>query len=318
MVQFKDYYQILGVSKDATQEEIKKAYRKLAKKYHPDKNKGNKEAEEKFKEISEAYAVLSDPEKRKKYDQLGADWEKYEQFGGQGGFDWSQFTGGGQGGRTFYTFTTGGEGAEDMFSDFFRIFFGGGGGFDPFEAFRSQGRRRTTAQKGRDYLATLNIGFDEALHGGEHIISVNGKKLKLKIKPGVYHGKKLRIKGKGEPGIHGGPPGDLILTIQIALPPEYRAQGEDLYKDLYIDIPTAVLGGKVQVDIPGGKARITIPAGTSSGKKFRLRGKGLFRKDGSRGDLYLITQIRVPQHLTPEERALYEKLRELQKSYSHS
>jgi len=311
-VNYKDYYKILGVSKDATQDQIKKAYRKLAKKYHPDKNKGNAAAEEKFKEIGEAHAVLSDPEKRKKYDQLGADWEQYEQFqrsggarGGQG-FDWSQYMGG-QGGQ--FTFETGAGGGA--FSDFFRTFFGGAAGGDPFGGGRS---RRSSSMRGQNYQSVLNIGFEEALKGGEHIIQLDGKRLKLKIKPGARHGQKIRIRGKGGPGINGGTPGDLYITYHIALPPEFKAEGEDLYVDAFVDVPTAVLGGKVAVPTPeGSKARVKIPAGTSSGKKFRLRGKGLFKKDGSRGDLYATLQIKVPKVLSKEEKALYEKLRDLQK-----
>jgi len=306
-VNYKDYYKVLGVSKNATQDEIKKAYRKLAKKYHPDKNKGNKEAEEKFKAIGEAHTVLSDPEKRKKYDQLGADWEQYEQFKGQNrgqDFDWSQYMGGG-GQRTF---TTGG-GAGDAFSDFFRTFFGGGGGEDPFSSGR---RRRSAGMRGQNYKSVLNIGFEEALKGGEHILQLGDKKLKLKIKPGARHGQKIRIRGKGGPGINGGNPGDLYITYHIALPPEFKAEGENLYVDTYVDVPTAVLGGKVAVKTPEGtQVKITIPNGTSSGKVFRLRGKGLFKKEGSRGDLYTTIQIKVPKNLTAEEKELYEKLREL-------
>ncbi len=307
---YKDYYEVLGVSKNASQDEIKKAYRKLAKKYHPDKNKGNRVAEERFKEIGEANAVLSDPEKRKKYDQLGADWEKYEQFkqgaGGGQDFDWSQYTGGAGGGS--FTFDAGG--AAGTFSDFFRTFFGGAGAEDMF----STGRRRTRSMRGQNYKSVLNIGFEEALKGGEHVIQIDGKRLKLKIKPGARHGQKIRIKGKGGPGINGGTPGDLYITYHIALPPEFKSDGQDLYVDVHVDAPAAVLGEKINVPTPEGSvAKINLPPGTSSGKKFRLRGKGLFKKDGSRGDLYATIQIDVPKNPPPEERKLYEELKKLRK-----
>ncbi len=322
-MEYKDYYKTLGVSKNATQDEIKKAYRKLAIKYHPDKNKGDKAKEEKFKEISEAYEVLGDPEKRKKYDKLGANWKQYENFqrgGGQASdFDWSEFFGGagaqgGQGGGT-YTF----EGDPSDFSEFFRNIFGGGfGGGGYSRGGYSRGGYgsgyRSAPRKGQDYVSEMTITFDEAYHGTTRIINLDGKKLRIKLKPGTRDGQKIKLAGKGGPGINGGPAGDLILTIKVLPDPRFKREGNDLYAELPIDVPTAVLGGKVPVYTPDGKTvKLNIPAGTSCGKKLRLKGKGMpvYENPGQHGDLYVTTKIVVPQTLTKEQRELYEKLKQI-------
>ncbi len=304
---YKDYYKILGVSKNATQDEIKKAYRKLAKEYHPDKNQGNKAAEERFKEISEAYEVLGNEENRKKYDELGANWKNFEQAAGSqaGGFDWSQFYQGG-GGGTHYTF----EGDPEAFSDFFNSFFGGGFGGGR----RTSSRRSRQAFKGQDYEAEMEINLEEAYHGTTRILNVNGKKLRIKLKPGMYEGQKIKLKGKGAPGINGGENGDLYITIHIQKHPVFERKGDDLYTDLPIDLYTAVLGGKTTVHTLGGDVNLTIPKGTSGGKTLRLKGKGMPRyNQPGYGDLYVKTKIIVPKDLSPEEEELFKKLNALRK-----
>ncbi len=303
---YKDYYKILGVSKSAGQDEIKKAYRKLAIKYHPDKTQGDKAKEEKFKEISEAYEVLGDPEKRKKYDQLGSNWKQYQNFGGaggQGGFDWSQFTGGQQGGN-YGGFSF--EGDPGGFSDFFQHIFGGGFGSSGTDS------RRAPKYKGRDIVSEMNITFEEAYHGSTRIINLDGKKFRIKIKPGVKNGQKIRLAGKGSPGMNGGPAGDLYITIKVLPDAKFKRDGNDLFSDLNIDIPTAVLGGKARVETPDGKiVSLTIPAGTSCGKKLRLKGKGMpyYEHPTKHGDLYVETKITVPAKLSREQKSLYEKLK---------
>ncbi len=309
-MEYKDYYKTLGVTKSATQDEIKKAYRKLAIKYHPDKTQGDKAKEEKFKEISEAYEVLGDPEKRKKYDQLGSNWKQYQNFGGgaggQGGFDWSQFAGGGQQGGNFGGFSF--DGDPGGFSDFFQHIFGGG-----FGGARTGGRR-SPGYKGRDIASEMSITFDEAYQGSTRIINLDGKKFRIKIKPGVKNGQKIRLAGKGNPGVNGGPAGDLYITIKVIPNPKFKREANDLFADLNIDIPTAVLGGKAEVETPDGKTvSLKIPAGTSCGKKLRLRGKGMpyYEHPSKHGDLYVETKIAVPTKLSKEQKNLFEKLKKL-------
>lgn len=307
-MQYKDYYDILGVAKDASAKDIKRAYRKLAAKYHPDKNPDNKEAEEKFKEINEAHEVLSDPEKRKKYDTLGANWEAYE----QGGFDWSQFGGapGGSRGRT-YTFT--GDDASG-FSDFFRMFFEGGG--DPFEAFGGGGQRQRRAFKGRDLRAEMEITLHEAYEGSQRTFELHGEKLRIRIKPGAYDGQQLRLAGKGEPGVNGGPAGDLYLELRVLPDPRFERDGDNLIYQVETDLYTAVLGGKIRVPTMSGSVKVTIPKGTSSGKTLRLRGKGMpvYGKTDQYGDLLVNVNVIMPKNLTAEEERLFEELRALRES----
>ncbi|UCH66319.1 MAG: DnaJ domain-containing protein, partial [Ignavibacterium sp.] len=237
-MEFKDYYKILGVDKNASQEEIKKSYRKLAMKYHPDRNQGNKEAEEKFKEVTEANEVLSEPEKRKKYDTLGSNWKQY-QTSGQG-FDsfYSNF-GGGRGGQQ-YNFT--GDfgdlfGNVSGFSDFFESFFGGG-------RTHPGGSHKARNRKGDNYEATLYIPLIEAYNGTTKEVSISVKKVRINIEAGTRDGKKLRLKGLGGEGLNGGERGNLYLTIKIEKDPYFELDGDDLYYDLYLDLYTAVLGGK--------------------------------------------------------------------------
>ena len=303
---YKDYYTVLGVAKSATKAEIKKAYRNLAKKYHPDKTKGNKALEEKFKEVSEAYEVLSHDENRKKYDKLGANWKNQQQAGGSGGFDYSQYYSnpgqGSQGGHQSF------EGDPEMFSDFFNNIFGGGG-------YPGGGGRRQSARKGQNYSAEMEITLEEAYYGGTRIINVNGKKLRIKTKPGTNDNQKIKLTGKGSPGIGGGSAGDLIITIIIQPNSEFERKGDNLYINLPIDLFTAVLGEKVEIPTLVGSVQMTIPKGTQGGKTLRLKGKGMpiYGNASQFGDLYVKTNITIPTNLSPEEEKLFIKL----KDFSH-
>lgn len=311
-MEYKDYYKILGVDKKASQDQIKKAYRKLAVQYHPDKNPGNKEAEEKFKLINEANEVIGDPEKRKKYDELGENWNRFQQSGqgGQqgGGFDWSSF--GGQGGGTYYTESD----VNDMFGS------QGGNGFsDFFEAFFGRGSRQRAGQqqshfKGGDYEAETEVSLEEAYKGTSRIIQVHNEKLRITIRPGAYDGQLLRIKGKGAEGSSDKYRGDLYVRIRLRPHPIFTRRGDDLYATQIIDLYTAVLGGDVYVNTLGGKVKVKTPAGTQNGATIRIRGKGMPKSDAPEqaGDLYLQWQVNIPANLSEKEKQLFEQLRKLQ------
>ncbi|HEY8402417.1 MAG TPA: J domain-containing protein [Cytophagaceae bacterium] len=308
-MQFKDYYKILGVDKSASSDEIKKAYRKLAVKYHPDKNPGNKEAEEKFKEINEAYDVLEDPEKRKKYDQFGQNWKAYQDNAANQGYAYS----GGPGGSHFsFTeedfaniFGGGGGSGTSGYSDFFETLFGN------FRSHRGDRTRRDT--KGQDLEAEINITLEEAYHGGPKTINLDGEILNLKLKPGIADGQRLRLKEKGGIGWGNGPRGDLYLTVHIQQHPRFERKGDDLYCDIDVDVYTAVLGGKTTINTLKGPVSITIPPESSTGKVLRLKNLGM-PKYGSKnvyGDLYAQIRIVVPQNLTEQEKGLFHQLAKL-------
>ena len=307
-MEYKDYYKVLGVNKDATPEDIKKAYRKLAKKYHPDKTKGDKASEEKFKEATEAYEVLKDPEKRKKYEQLGSDWKRYEQNGGSGGFDWTQYAGRPGGGGQSFQF----ENMEDIFgggggfSDFFNTIFGGG------HAGRQSGRS-SRASKGQDYRSEMNISLEDAFHGTTGILNVNGQKLRIKIQPGVKDGQTLRLKGKGGVGVGGGSHGDIFIKIKIDKHPAFERKENDLHTDLPIDLYAAVLGGKIALQTLQGTVNINVAPETGTDKVLRLKGKGMpvYGKSGQHGDLYVKLKIKTPVNLSKEEVKLFKKLQEI-------
>ena len=304
-MEFKDYYKVLGVDKNSSQDEIKKAYRKLAMKYHPDRNQDNKKAEEKFKQVTEANEVLSDPEKRKKYDSLGSNWKQYQSQGQ--GFDdfYSNYGRGGGGAQYSYSGNL-----DDLFgnisgfSDFFESFFGRSG--------TATGRtQRVRSRKGQDFEATLYIPLIETYNGTTKEISVGGKRVRVKISPGTKDGKKLRLKGLGNEGMNGGEKGDLYLTLKIEKDPYFELDGNNLYYDLYVDLYTAVLGGKKQVITLGGKTvNITIPKSTDSGKVLRLKGLGFPNSENSNiyGDLLVRIKVELPQNLTIEEKELFKKL----------
>lgn len=300
-MEYKDYYNVLGVGKHASPEEIKKAYRKLAVKYHPDKNPDNKKAEEKFKDISEAYEVLKDPEKRKQYDQLGANWKQYE----NAGYDPGPFGRSSRGRASSY-----GSGDSDFFngsgfSDFFESFFGGASqrGARPF------GNMDFEFPPG-DLTGEISITPEEAYHGTERIVDLGGEKIKIKIKPGAYDGLTLRARGKGQKSATG-KTGDLHLSIKVASDRRYERKGDDLHMEAPMDMFTALLGGKLEIETLSGKININLKEGTPNGKIVRLKGKGmpLYGKPGQHGDLYAKLIVRMPEHLTPHQRELIQKLR---------
>lgn len=297
-MEYKDYYKLLGVEKTATAEEIKKAYRKLAVKYHPDKTKDDKQAEEKFKEVTEAYEVLGDAEKRKKYDSLGENWKYAQTTGNAGG---AQQPGGGFGG---YDFGTGGgfheySTDEPTFSEFFEMLFGR----RPGEPKTGTGFKR----KGHDYRADLTLTMAEAYQGTERLIDVNNQKLRIKLKPGIEDEQVIKLKDKGAPG---SPNGDLYITIHIADDAYFDRRGNDLYTDIAVDLYTAVLGGKATVGTLKGNIKIDIPEGTDHGKVLRLKGLGMpvYNQADTFGDLYVTIQVRLPKNLTEQEKALFRQL----------
>ncbi|MCJ8163611.1 J domain-containing protein [Pontibacter sp. E15-1] len=308
-MEYKDYYSILGVNKTATQPEIKKAYRGLAKKYHPDKNKGDKAAEDKFKDISEAYEVLGDAEKRQQYDQLGANWRQFQNAGAGGGQRY------GQPGGTYYEgdfndMFGGGGGGGGGFSDFFQQFFSGGGGFGQASGGRSQPR------KGQDYQAELEISLQEAYTGTSRLINLHNQQLRITTKPGVADAQQLRIKGKGGPATGGGVSGDLYVNVHVLPDPRFERKGNDLYTTLTLDLYTAILGGEAQVNTMSGLLKLKIPAGSNPGKSLRLRGKGMpvYGKADQFGDLYVKIEVTMPTNLSAEEQQLLEKLRDLRQA----
>ena len=328
---FKDYYSTLGVSKTATDKEPKQAFRKLARKHHPDVNPGDKSAEAKFKEINEAYEVLGDPDKRKKYDELGANWRAYENVppggpGGAGGpgFGWNVNTGGQPGGG-YRTMTE--EEMREMFgdghpfSDFFQTFFGGGGGFGGDVRGGSGRGARARARGGRDIEQELQLGLEDAYHGALRRLSMRldgqVRSVDVRIPAGVGDGSRVRVSGEGEPGSGGGPAGDLYLRVRITPHQSFERKGQDLYRRVQIPLTTAVLGGEVEVQTITGKSlRLKVPAATQNGQVFRLRGHGMpiVGKAGEHGDLFATADVQVPRQLTPEQRAHFEALQKLERA----
>jgi curved DNA-binding protein len=301
---YKDYYKDLGVEKTATPAEIKTAYRKLAVKYHPDKNSGDTSAEERFKVISEAYEVLSDPAKRKKYDQFGADWKHYEEAGAQpGGFDWSKYASG-RGGQTHRAGTHESDAmfTDESVNDLFEMLFGQRSG--------QRRGRRSVVIKGEDIETETTVSLEEAYHGTTRLIQLNGQTIKVTIKPGVADQQTLRIAGKGGDGSGGGPNGDLYLTVKIAPHPVFHRKGNDLHRDLPVEFYTAVLGGKTQIETLDSNVTVNIPKGTPNGKELRLRGLGMpvYAKKNEFGNLLVKVDIVMPQHLSEEEIGLFRKL----------
>jgi curved DNA-binding protein len=319
-MEYKDYYSVLGVSKTATQDEIKQAFRKLARKHHPDVNPGNEAAGEKFKEIGEAYEVLSDPEKRKKYDEFGAQWQQYSQAGGRPeDFNWSQWQAG-PGATSSYRTVTPEEfaemfGGEDHFSSFFENLFGRAGRAAPGgEQAGAEFHYRPRPRHGRTIEYTLSITLEEAFHGGSRILEwETGRKLEAKIPPGVKSGSRLKLKGQGEPGLDGGDPGDLFLTIEVLSHDRLLRDGDNLSLKLPVDLFILLVGGKVDVTALDRTVKLDIPPGTANGRVFRLKGLGMphLKSPATRGDLYVTVAVVLPEHLTPQEKELIEQWRAL-------
>lgn len=307
---FKDYYRVLGLTKTATAEEIKKAYRKLAVKYHPDKNHGDKAAEEKFKEINEANEVLGDAEKRKKYDELGENWKYYQQTGGQGqhkeDFDWSKW----ENGNSRQQYSSNERFQENDFSDFFENIFG--------SQFKGN-TRQANSIKGQDYTAEMEILLEEAYTGTTRQVDLNGEKLQLKIKRGVKDGQVLRIKEKGGKGINGGKNGDVLITVHIPENKIYKRKDDDLYCDTPVDIYTLILGGETVIKTFRSTIKISITKETENGKVVRLKGMGMPKYDTENmfGDLYIKLNVQLPKNLSSKEMELFKELSNL-KHTSHA
>ena len=307
-----DYYKILGVDKNASQDDIKKAFRKLARKYHPDLNPNDPSAKDKFREINEANEVLSDPEKRKKYDEYGEHWKHADEFeaqkkarqhagGGGGGF--SGF--GGDGGSYWYSSDGEGFSGGDAggFSDFFESMFGHRGG----------GGRGNAGFRGQDFNAELHLSLRDAARTHKQVLNVNGKQVRITIPAGVADGQVIKLKGYGGEGINGGPAGDLYITFKIAEDSVFKRLGDDLYVDVEMDLYTAVLGGEKVIDTLEGKVKLKIKPETQNGTKVRLKGKGfpVYKKEGQFGDLIITYSVKIPTNLTDRQKELF---RELQQS----
>ncbi|HZU05679.1 MAG TPA: J domain-containing protein [Chloroflexota bacterium] len=316
-MEYQDYYAILGVPRNATEKEIRSAYRRLARQYHPDVNPGNKEAEERFKKINEAYEVLSDPEKRRKYDELGARWKEYEQWqraqqaaGTQAPpFEWFvEEVAAGEPGATYRTvrpedlYDLFGE--ESPFSEFFETFFGGG-----------SRRGRPRPRRGADVEQVVEVTLAEAYRGTSRVLTVRSpdgqtRRLEVTIPPGVDDGSRIRLAGQGQPGRHGGPPGDLYVVTTVRPDPRFERRGADLYTRVTVPLDVALLGGEARVPTPDGRTlALTIPPGSQDGRTFRLRGQGMPRLDqpDQRGDLYAEVHVQLPERLSPRQRELLEE-----------
>lgn len=303
-VNYKDYYAVLGVAKDAIEKDIKQAYRRLARKYHPDVNPGDKSSEEKFKEISEAYEVLSDPGKRQKYDQFGDQWKKVGEAppGGWETFTWSEP---GVGGFDFETGQSGGLG------DFFEMLFG--------EPFRGAGaRQRRAPARGRDVEYEMEVSLDEAFHGASKSFALDGRRIEVKIPKGVREGSRIKLAGQGQPG-PGGQRGDLYLAVKERAHPKFERKGADLYSEVSIPYYIAALGGESPAQTPTGRVSMRIPPGTQSEQMFRLPGQGMpYLNRDERGDLYVKVKITTPKTLSAREKELLSELADLHKRGSKS
>jgi curved DNA-binding protein len=292
---FIDYYKVLEIDKSATETDIKKAYRKLARKHHPDLNPNDKEAERKFQELNEANEVLSNPENRKKYDQYGENWQHGEEYEKAKQQQQRYQSDGGQ---------QGGFGGAGDYSDFFESMFGGGA---------QRGSRRTTAFKGQDFNAELHLDLKDVYTTHKRTLTINGKNIRLTIPAGVENGQVIKITGQGAEGANGGPKGDLYLTFSIENHSNFKLDNHNLYSTVDIDLYTAILGGEITANTFDGKVKLTVKEGTQNGTKVKLKGKGfpIYKKEGEFGDLYISYQITIPTNLTEKEKELFTELAKL-------
>jgi curved DNA-binding protein len=284
-MEFLDYYKILEIDKNATAEDVKKAYRKLARKFHPDLNPNDKEANKKFQQINEANEVLSDAEKRKKYDQYGKDWQHAEQFEKQ------------QQSRPRQESYTG-DFSEGDFSSFFESMFG------------ESARQSQTKFRGQDFNAELRLQLPDVLQTNKQTLSINGKNIRITIPAGVENGQVIKLKGYGAPGVNGGPDGDLYITFQIEDHPKFKRVGNDLFTTAELDLYTALLGGDTTIETLDGNVKMKVAHETQPGSKVRLKGKGIpvYKQEGQRGDLYVTYEVKLPTNLTEKQRALFKEL----------
>lgn len=301
-MEFIDYYKVLGVDKNASTDDIKKAYRKLARQYHPDLNPNDKEAHKRFQQINEANEVLSDPEKRKKYDQYGKDWKHAEEF--EKAKQQQRQYAGRSGGPSFGGQTFSGDFEGGDFSEFFESLFGGMG---------TRGRRRETKFKGQDYHAELRLSLREAYTTHQRTLTIDGRNVRITIPAGIEDGQKIRLKGYGAPGVNGGPAGDLYISFQIEDDPHLKRSGNDLHTTATIDLYTAVLGGETTINTLNGKLKLKVPPGTQNDAKVRVKGKGfpVYKQEGQFGDLYITYKVKIPTHLTEKEKELFTELSKL-------
>jgi curved DNA-binding protein len=291
-MEFIDYYKILGVDRKVSEEDIKKAFRKLARKLHPDLNPNDKDAHQKFQQINEANEVLSDPEKRKKYDQYGKDWQHADQFEQQRK---SQGRSQHSGGQQF-------SGDDDGdFSSFFESMFGG------------SGRGRQTKFKGQDYNAELKLNLTDAMETHQHTLAVNGKNIRITIPAGIENGQVIKLTGYGAPGVNGGPAGDLYITFSITNHPQFKRSRNDLFTTATVDLYTALLGGETTIDVLKGKVKLKVNPETQSGTRIRLKGKGfpVYKREGETGDLYVTYEVKLPTNLTEQQKTLFTELSKL-------
>jgi curved DNA-binding protein len=290
---FVDYYKLLGIDKTATSKDVKNAYRKLARKYHPDLNPNDKDAKKNFQQINEANEVLSDPEKRKKYDQYGNDWQHAEQF--DNAKQYRKQSSNSRGPR--YS----GAQSEGDFSDFFESMFGGAA---------SAGRGRQVKYRGEDYNAEIHLDLIDAYKTHKQTLTVNGKNIRITIPAGIENGQTIKISGHGGPGINNGPNGDLYITFSIANHTKIKRLGNNLYTAAELDLYTAVLGGEITLDTLNGKVRLKVKPETQNGSKIKLKGKGfpVYKNEGHFGDLYVTYAIKIPTNLTDKQKVLFTEL----------